>query len=156
VAAGTYSTGTSTNRSGTSGARIAYISDSQYGAKLTGAASGAMWTNTGAFMDVVGFDFDGSATGTAIGYYQTIPAANHNLFLSKKVHDICPASACADGPGDVIGDFWIGTNPTVPLANVFQRNLIYHNAGGYNQHSFPTPGNGSHALDLAWGDIAQD
>src|SRR5262249_16965691 len=61
VASGTYSETIITSKNGSSAARIRYVSDARYAAKLVGTTSSSLiWTSHGKFTDIVGFDFDGT------------------------------------------------------------------------------------------------
>jgi hypothetical protein len=155
VAPGTYFESITTKKSGTASARITYVSDTQYGAKLVGAGPGLIWRNWAAYIDVVGFEFDGSVSNnTGGGYANEIPEASHTQFLRNKVHHI-------DNPGgihnccDAVGDFYHGTAPQQALANTFEQNLLYHNNGGAGtgQTSY---GDSAGGMVVGWGDIVRN
>jgi hypothetical protein len=107
VAAGTYDGGLTTTASGTASAHIIYVSDTPFGAKIVGAgtASNACgWWNKGNYVDIKGFEIDGSgsqATSWRCGFYGT---GSYSTFQSNKVHDILTdstafANASANGAG---------------------------------------------------------
>jgi len=63
VADGTYEGKLLTTASGTRDARIAYVADNKWGAKIVGDGDkGAAWRNNGDYVDIVGFDVSGSTT----------------------------------------------------------------------------------------------
>jgi len=63
VADGTYGGKLVTSASGTKDARIAYVAENKWGAKIVGdGEKGAAWRNDGDYVDIVGFDVTGSNT----------------------------------------------------------------------------------------------
>lgn len=63
VADGTYQGKLLTEASGTQDARITYVAENKWGAKIVGDGDkGAAWRNNGDYVDVVGFDVSGSNT----------------------------------------------------------------------------------------------
>src|SRR5882757_9570488 len=63
VADGTYEGKLLTTASGTKDARIAYVAENKWGAKIVSVGEkGAAWRNDGDFVDIVGFDISGSNT----------------------------------------------------------------------------------------------
>lgn len=157
VANGTYSSGAFTTASGTASARIRYITDTQYGAKLNGAGS-SMWANYGQYIDVVGFEFDGTGVNVQngyINYYDSIHFGCHTQLLNNKAHDIWDAGGAIQGPGAIgTGGNDVNTGSRPDCGNLYQGNLIYHNNGGGSNTFLSGSGNG--AINMAAGDIAQD
>ncbi len=108
VAAGTYAGGFTTAASGTSSAHITYVSDTPYGAKIVGGGAPAnglgAWWNQGNYVDIKGFEIDGSgsqATGWRFGFYGS---GSYTTFQSGKVHDLLSdptafSNAAANGSG---------------------------------------------------------
>src|SRR5258708_543053 len=107
VAAGTYAGGFTTAASGTATARITYVSDVQYGAKIVGAGNASNqtgWWNRGDYVDIQGLEIDGSgaqATSWRFGFYGS---GSYTTFQSNKVHGILTdatafANASAHGAG---------------------------------------------------------
>ena len=83
VLSGTYNSGSTVTvaNSGTSGARIVYISETQWGAKLVGSSCGIL-RDTGNYVDVDGFDMTGScSTGLMLD-------GSHVRAIGNKVHDL--------------------------------------------------------------------
>jgi hypothetical protein len=93
VAPGTYAGGFETTASGTASAPITYVSDVPNGAKIVGGGSAtnpnqAGWENAGNYVNIQGFEVDGSgsqAKSWAFGLYN---GASHVTFQGNKVHDI--------------------------------------------------------------------
>jgi hypothetical protein len=107
VGAGTYAGGFTTAASGTAAAHITYVSDTPGAAKIVGggtAADAMGWWNKGDYVDIKGFEIDGSgsqATSWRFGFYGS---GSHDTFQGNKVHDILTdatafANAKASGNG---------------------------------------------------------
>ncbi|MDB6119826.1 MAG: hypothetical protein JWO08_3607 [Verrucomicrobiaceae bacterium] len=107
VAPGTYPGGFSTLASGTSAQRIAYISTVRWGARIVPparSASDTAWDNRGSYVDIVGFDVDGSA-------YQGGKMWTHGLYYggsfgsirNNHVHHIAQTAPCTSAGGSAIG-----------------------------------------------------
>ena len=73
VAPGAYSGGFTTTANGTASARIRYVSDTKWGAKIVGSGAGYIWVNKGNYVTVDGFDLTGSgnAHGLLSGPWDT-------------------------------------------------------------------------------------
>ena len=85
VAPGTYSGNVATKISGTASARIVYLSDTKWGAKLVGTGTEAMWTNNANYVDIAGFDISGPGRLGILnwGSYATMSGNHvHNLKVS--------------------------------------------------------------------------
>lgn len=155
-----YSRELKTPASGTPTARVRYISEAKWGAKLRSSQTGnsAVWWNQGDYVDIEGFDISGNG---ALGIYNS---GSHDRIIGNLVHDI-PAPACPENGGagihdgnfsafddDIIGNFVhdIG-NYGEPCQRVHG---IYHtNRGGhiYNNVSFHNQGWGIHLWHAATG-----
>lgn len=92
VAPGLYAGGFQTTASGNAGAHILYVSDVRGGARIVGAGppegEGAGWSNRGDYVDVRGFEIDGSgphALKWQIGFYN---GGSNCTFSNSIVHDI--------------------------------------------------------------------
>ena len=102
VAPGVYAGGFVTNTSGTATARITYVSDRKWGAKIVPPAASttsAAWDNRGDYVDIVGFEVDGS--GARAGTVWTTGIYTGGSFggvHGTRVHHI-GRSACASGGG---------------------------------------------------------
>lgn len=97
VAPGSYPGGFTTATSGTANARILFVSDVRNGAVIKGAGiagnisslgGGAGWWNRGDYVDIIGFEIDGSgdkAVSWDIGFCNT---GSYTRFQANTVHDI--------------------------------------------------------------------
>jgi hypothetical protein len=115
VAPGNYSGPITTKKPGTASARIVWLSDTKWGAKI----SNVSWTEGGSFVDVGGFDMTNPGSGVCIGLLglQQVsnPATNVHI-LGNYCHDVqtdhaltscTPTGAMSDGTGSH-DDWWIG------------------------------------------------
>ena len=117
VAAGIYQAVT-TSKSGTASQRIRFISDVQWGAKLTGSSSSeAVWMQNGSYIDVVGFDI---STGSRLGIENN---GSYVRILGNYVHNIPGDCSGSGGAGidnsnysasndDIIGNIVGNIGPT--------------------------------------------
>jgi Protein of unknown function (DUF1565) len=147
VAPGTYTQAIATTTSGIATARITYISDVKWGAKIVpsstthAATGGGIWYNSGSYVDIVGFDM----VGTGIGVYYGIRIqANYDRITGNHVHNVDNSdSVCNAGAGiNTIGglaqhdNYIIGNivNDVGPYSGAFYCNLIHgiYFASGYN------------------------
>lgn len=96
VAPGTYSyTSTAyqaikTSKSGTASARIRYVSDTKWGAKIVSKGTWAVWRNDGDYVDIEGFDITGDGAG---GIYNF---GSFNRIIGNHVHNIAGPPDCAN------------------------------------------------------------
>jgi hypothetical protein len=140
VAPGTYSGSITTTRVGTSTARIRYISDQKWGARLIGGSS-VMWSVKGSYTDIVGFEFDGSVYSSccAIATY----SATNVRILNNKIHDTAKSGNTTQNAVIALSADVSTTSLTYSNA-LIDGNLIYHNNGGA---SGSTPNNsGQHSI----------
>ncbi|MDL2354111.1 MAG: choice-of-anchor Q domain-containing protein [Pseudomonadota bacterium] len=93
VAAGTYSGNVATSVHGTATARIRYVSDTKWGAKIIGSGSEAMWTNNGNYTDIAGFDITGSGRLGILNY------ASYTSISGNHVHNLAVSGGCAGNGG---------------------------------------------------------
>lgn len=107
VAPGLYYGGIKTITNGTAEARIVFQSTERWGAKLVprlDSQTSIAWDNRGSFVDIVGFDIDGSQYQGGIkwlsGFYN---GGSHDAILHNHVHDIGLDSPCVPGEGAGIG-----------------------------------------------------
>jgi hypothetical protein len=105
VAAGTYSENLSTSSSGTSAARIVFISDTQWGAKVVGSAD-TVWYNTGNYVDIRGFEITSTSSSTRLGINSE---ASHTRLLNNHIHDIQAVGATSNGGSGI----FTGWTPSV-------------------------------------------
>ncbi len=98
VAAGTYSENITTTANGTASARIRYVSDTHWGAKIIGSGTEAMWTNNGSYTDIVGFDITGS------GRLGIVNMGSYTLMSGNHVHNLAVSGGCTGSGGAGIVD----------------------------------------------------
>jgi hypothetical protein len=109
VAPGTYYGGFKTTASGnaTPSGRIFYVSTTQWGARIVPSASGknkSAWNNRGDYVSIVGFDVDGSKTGTGVAWrFGLYSGGSHTHFHGNKVHHIANTAPCTSAGGSAIG-----------------------------------------------------
>jgi parallel beta-helix repeat protein len=89
VAPGVYSAVT-TKKSGTAGARIRFISDSKWAAKIRSYGVDQAWLNNGNYVDIMGFDISGN------GRLGILNLGSFVRIVGNNVHDI-PASCTSNG-----------------------------------------------------------
>jgi len=134
VAPGTYGVVNSTI-SGTSTARIRFVSDVKWGAKIVGSGTDTAWTNSGNYVDIVGFDISGNVR---IGVLNN---ASFVRTIGNNVHNIAGSCSSNGGAGidnasftgtdnDIIGNVVhdVG-NPTVQcytVQGIYHSNLRGH------------------------------
>jgi hypothetical protein len=103
VAPGTYTGYITTRASGTSSARITYISDVQWGAKIVGTqVDHSTWHNYGNYVDIMGFEL------TSVGRIGLYNDGSFVRYIGNHVHDIAgPTSATCDlgGAGIMHGNY---------------------------------------------------
>ena len=96
VAPGTYSGSITTRKSGTSSARIVYISDQKWGAKIVSVN----WLAQGSYIDINGFEMTSPGSGgvclSTQGGTSTSTVASSVHFLNNYCHDIS-TSTCFSG-----------------------------------------------------------
>ena len=107
VAAGTYrvsapsldNAGIKTSKSGTSTARIKFVSDVKWGAKIIVSGTGITWDSRGSYVDIDGFDISGSGR-------HGILAAGANLTMTNNfVHDLTISGGCNGSGGAAIDTY---------------------------------------------------
>ncbi|KQQ36226.1 hypothetical protein ASF61_08555 [Duganella sp. Leaf126] len=120
VAPGVYEGGFRTNASGTPTARIRYVSDSKWNARIVPPANSAnavAWDNRGSYVDIDGFEVDGSnhkaGTRWAVGLYT---AGSFGTVSNSHVHHI-GQGGCVSGGGIGADSYYKGVSNDV-LANV--------------------------------------
>jgi hypothetical protein len=101
VAPGTYYGNVVTRIHGTATARIRYVSDTKWGAKVIGTGTEFMWTNKGHYTDIVGFDVSGS------GRQGIFNEGSNTLVMGNHVHHLKISGGCTGGGGAGInnGDY---------------------------------------------------
>lgn len=94
VAPGTYTGDFVTSTSGTAAARITFLSDTRWGAKLVGSSGKVLWQLNASYVDVIGFDMSGpNAAGVVIGW-SGLGAVGYDRLLYNYVHDLTVSGGC--------------------------------------------------------------
>ena len=123
VAPGTYNGGVRTTKSGRADARIAFVSTERWGARIVPPARSSgksAWDNRGDYIDIVGFDIDGSGhrggTRWTSGIYN---GGSHDTIRSNHVHHIAREAGCnsAGGAGIGVDSYYRGVQSHV-IANL--------------------------------------
>ena len=103
VAPGTYEGGFKTTMSGTEAQRIYYVSTVQWGAKLVPPMSSdtkAGWDNRGSYVDIVGFEIDGSASRNGMKWTHGIyNGGSYAVIRNNLVHSIALDNPCNGSGG---------------------------------------------------------
>ncbi|UUZ54944.1 hypothetical protein LP419_03025 [Massilia sp. H-1] len=103
VLPGTYSGGFQTIASGTADARIRYVSEVKRGAKIVPLASSttiSAWDNRGNYVDIDGFEVNGSATQAGTKWLNGIyTAGSYGSVRNNYVHHIAKTVACSGSGG---------------------------------------------------------
>ena len=108
VAAGTYKGNVSTKTSGTSSNRIRFVSDTKWGAKIVGTGTEAMWTNSGNYVDITGFDISGP------GRHGILNNGSNTLMSNNNIHNITVSGGCTGGGGaGIVNANYSGSNGDV-------------------------------------------
>jgi Right handed beta helix region len=93
VAPGTYRENIATKVSGTSTARIRFVSDTKWGAKIIGSGTEGMWTNNANYIDIVGFDISGP------GRLGILNWGSYTLVQGNHVHNLTISGGCTGSGG---------------------------------------------------------
>ena len=90
-----------TRTSGSSTARIRYASEGKWAAKLITSSTQA-WQNSGAYVDIEGFDISSDSLSTYIGIHSQ---GSYDRIRYNHVHDLkAPMGSCPQGAGIMMGD----------------------------------------------------
>ena len=112
VAAGTYRENISTRTHGTASARIRYVSDTKWGAKIIGSGTEGMWTNNANYTDIVGFDITGS------GRLGILNWASYASMTGNYVHNLAVSGGCTgDGGAGIMNANYSGSDDDI-IGNV--------------------------------------
>ncbi|MBZ5515237.1 MAG: right-handed parallel beta-helix repeat-containing protein [Acidobacteriia bacterium] len=146
VAPGTYRGSTKTYTSGTSSARIVFISDTKWGSKLVGTR-GSTWANHGNYVDIVDFDVTGPGLN---GIYTE---GDSTRIIGNHVHDMPIPCTSTGGSGinlnasnaEVEGNYVHDIGP-YPTHCQYVHGIYFLKTGGhaYNNISFRNSGWGIH------------
>jgi hypothetical protein len=107
VAKGTYAGGITTTISGDAFNRISYISTEKWGARIVPplrSSTHTAWDNRGSYVDIVGFDIDGSASEVGTKWLHGIyNGGSKTSIRDNHVHHIAIKSGCGGGGSSGIG-----------------------------------------------------
>jgi hypothetical protein len=107
VAAGSYAGGFKTTTSGTASGRIYYYSTTKWGAKIVPPASSSndvAWDNRGNYVDIIGFDVDGSKPqGGTLWRSGIYTGGSYDVIRNNHVHHVATTIPCNGGGGSAIG-----------------------------------------------------
>jgi parallel beta-helix repeat protein len=93
VLPGTYNETVKTAKSGSSAARIRFVSDQKWGAKIIGSGTEAMWNNTASYVDISGFDISGP------GRLGILNQGSYVVMSGNHIHDIKVSGGCTGAGG---------------------------------------------------------
>ncbi len=96
VAAGTYNESVKTTLHGTATARIRYVSDTKWGAKVVGIGTEGMWTNNGNYTEISGFDITGPGRLGILNY------ASNTVIVNNHIHNLKISGGCGGSGGSGI------------------------------------------------------
>jgi parallel beta-helix repeat protein len=122
VAPGTYSGGFKTVANGTPAARVYYVSTMRWGAKIVpplNSASPTGWDNRGNYVDIVGFDVDGTVYRGGVKWANGIySGGSYDAIRHNHIHHIGTTLACtgkngAAGAGIGVDSFFRGVKTEV-------------------------------------------
>ncbi|MBQ5946912.1 right-handed parallel beta-helix repeat-containing protein [Massilia sp. ST3] len=91
-----HSAGIGTSRSGTSSARIKFVSDLRWGAKIVVSGTGIAWRAKGSHVDIEGFDISGS------GRHGIVADGAHLSITNNLIHDLAVSGGCTGAGGAAI------------------------------------------------------
>jgi hypothetical protein len=118
------SDGIRTSKSGTATARIKFVSDVKWGAKIVVSGTGITWHSKGSYVDIDGFDISGTGR-------HGILAAGRNLTITNNfIHDLTISGGCTGGGGAAIDTY--GPVGNVVIDRNVVRNIGYKMIGKCN------------------------
>jgi parallel beta-helix repeat protein len=112
VAPGLYRENVKTTAHGSKAARIRYVSNGKWQARVVGRGTEAMWTNHGNHTDIVGFDISGSGRIGILNY------ASYTLVAGNHVHDLAVSGGCTGSGGAGITNANYGASDGDIIGNV--------------------------------------
>ena len=132
VAAGTYyvsapskdNAGIVTRKSGTASARIRFVSDVKWGAKIVVSGTGITWDSRGSYVDIDGFQITGS------GRHGLLAAGSNLTFKNNFIHDLTVSGGCNGSGGAAIDTY--GPVGNVVIDRNIVRNIGYRFIGSCN------------------------
>ncbi len=106
VAPGRYNGGFQTKSSGTSTARIRYVSETKWGAKIVpppNSKNSVAWDNRGDYVDIDGFEVDGAHAQAGVPWVNgIITLASFNTIKNNHVHHFGTHAVCNSNGGSGI------------------------------------------------------
>jgi hypothetical protein len=132
VAAGTYyvsapglsNAGIITRKSGTASARIRFVSDVKWGAKIVVSGTGITWDSRGNYVDIDGFQITGS------GRHGLLASGAYLTFKNNFIHDLTVSGGCNGSGGAAIDTY--GPVGNVVIDRNVVRNIGYRYIGSCN------------------------
>ena len=107
VAPGNYAGGFRTNANGTANGRIYYVSTTKWGAKIVppaNSSSSVAWDNRGNYVEINGFEIDGSAYQSGTKWRSGIyNGGSYDVIRNNRVHHVAQNIACDGTGGSAIG-----------------------------------------------------
>ncbi len=119
VAAGSYTGPIVIDKSGTSSARIRYISDSRWGATIVTTSATESFKNYGNYVDIMGFDITGG------GPFGIDNQGSYGRVMGNRVHDIGVSLGCVSGAG-ILSDALNYRTNTQPSHNDVIGNWVFN------------------------------
>jgi hypothetical protein len=102
VGPGTYAGGFKTTASGTSSGRIYWVSTTKWGAKvIPSGTANTIWDNRGNYVNIVGFDIDGSTKSSVTHGVYT--GGSYSVIQENHVHHIAKGATCNSAGGSAVG-----------------------------------------------------
>ena len=121
VAPGVYAERVRSNRSGTASARIRFVSDVRWAAKITPTGTGTGgwggsygWRNTGSYVEINGFEIT-PARGASMDSGIYLPSGKNIWALNNKIHHVS-VNGMPEGPGGISND--LGTDNIYYIGNL--------------------------------------
>jgi hypothetical protein len=154
VAPGTYEGGFKTTMSGTEAQRIYYVSSVKWGARLVPPMTSdtkAGWDNRGSFVDIVGFEIDGSVSRNGMKWTHGVyNGGSYTVIRGNRIHHIAQDTPCVSGAGIGVDSYYHGVQSDVSGNTVYDigpagcrlmqgisistsgsaKNNVVHNIGG--------------------------
>jgi len=123
-APGAHRAGIATSRSGTAAARLKFVSDVKWGAKIIVSGTGIAWRSKGSYVDIEGFDISGT------GRHGIVADGAHLTITNNYIHDLIISGGCSGSGGAAI-DTNGGVGHVLIKGNVV-RNIGYAMLGKCN------------------------
>ena len=107
------SAGIRTTKSGTASARIKFVSDVKWGAKIVFSGKGIAWNSKGAYVDIDGFDISGT------GRIGILAEGGRENITNNFIHDLTVSGGCNSSGGAAI-NIWGAVGGAVIDSNVIR------------------------------------